>query len=70
MRHSLINRTSPKGQPFIGTCAACGKQGLTFKTMNEEGCPNQRNMTNEEALLEAINGDFMDGSPSCAPSHD
>lgn len=53
MRHPLINRTSPKGQAFVGTCAACGKTGLTGKAMQEE-CENPRGMTNESALLEAI----------------
>jgi len=54
MKHLLVNRTSPKGQNFIGTCAACGKQGLTFITMNEDNCDNQREMTHEQAILEAI----------------
>jgi len=54
MRHPLVNRTSPKGQPFVGTCAACGKTGLTFKAMNEDDCPNQRGLTNEQALIEAV----------------
>jgi hypothetical protein len=53
--HPLVNRTSPKGTPFVGTCAACGTAGLTYKTMLED-CPNQRRMTNEKALLESING--------------
>lgn len=56
--HLLVNRTSPKGQPFVGTCAACGKAGLTFATVNED-CENQRGMTPEQALLEAVNGDFV-----------
>lgn len=57
MQHPLINRTSPtgKGQPFIGTCAACGKPGITIAEMSEE-CPNQREMTQEQALIEAIEG--------------
>lgn len=57
MKHPLINRTSPKGQPFIGTCAACGKKGLTFENISkDDDCPNQRDMTFEEALIEAIEG--------------
>jgi hypothetical protein len=55
MSHPLVNRTSPKGQSFVGTCAACGKTGLTFKTMHED-CPNQREMTREQAIIEAIEG--------------
>jgi hypothetical protein len=53
MMHPLVNRTSPKGQAFIGTCAACGQTGLTSATMRGE-CENMRDMTNESALLEAI----------------
>ena len=59
MKHPIVNRTSPtgKGKPFIGTCAACGKRGLTRKMIEEDDdCPNQRRMTNEQALLEAIEG--------------
>lgn len=51
--HPLVNRTSPKGQDFVGTCASCGKTGITFKTMREE-CENPRKMTQEQALLEAV----------------
>lgn len=52
--HSL-NRTSPKGQSFVGTCALCGKVNLTLAAMNSE-CDNQRGLTQEEAALEAIVG--------------
>jgi len=54
MKHFLVNRTSPKGQPFIGTCAACGKQGITFEQLSTDECENVRGMTREEAILEAI----------------
>jgi len=57
--HPLINRTSPKGQPFIGTCASCGKTGITFDRMREE-CSNPRGLTQEQALLEAIEGPKTD----------
>lgn len=53
--HPLVNRTSPKGQPFVGTCAACGVTGLTFETMRSE-CENVRGMTQEQALIEAVIG--------------
>lgn len=55
MKHPLVNRTSPKGQPFIGTCASCGKTDITFETMNNE-CSNPRGLTQEQSLLEAIEG--------------
>lgn len=52
--HPLVNRTSAKGQPFIGTCAACGKTGLSLKDVQNDYCPNQRGLTREDALIEAI----------------
>lgn len=52
--HVLVNRTSPKGQDFIGTCAACGKRGITFEMLNTDECENVREMTQEEALIEAV----------------
>jgi len=60
-KHYLVNRTSPKGQPFVGTCAACGKTGITFDRISTEECENIRNMTSEEALLEAVNWDDKNG---------
>lgn len=52
--HSL-NRTSPKGGPFVGTCALCGKTGLTLDAMREE-CENPRGLTQAEAIVEAVEG--------------
>lgn len=54
MKHLVINRTSPKGQKFIGTCAACGKQNITLDDL--EGCENVRAMTREQAVVEAVTG--------------
>jgi hypothetical protein len=53
MKHSL-ERTSPKGQDFIGTCALCGTPNLTLS--DREDCPNVRGLTEDEALIEAIEG--------------
>jgi hypothetical protein len=53
MGHGHIERTSPKGRPFVGTCTACGTRGLTLANMNDE-CPNQRGVTQDEALIDAI----------------
>lgn len=50
--HSL-ERTSAKGQPFVGTCTLCGTRGLTVKAMSEE-CENVRGLSQSEALVEAI----------------
>ena len=53
MQHSL-RRTNPKGEsPFVGVCVLCGQQGLGFADMNDE-CPNQRGLTADEAVVEAI----------------
>lgn len=52
--HSL-ERTSPKGGPFVGTCRLCGKAGLTISDMSQE-CENQRGLSQDEALVEAIKG--------------
>lgn len=57
MKHPLVNRTSPKGVPFIGTCAACGKAGITFECLSSEECDNVRGMTQEQAVIEAVMGD-------------
>lgn len=54
-RHSL-RRTSPKGGPFIGTCRQCGQEGLTTKQAMGTECPNQRGLTQDEAVIEAIEG--------------
>jgi hypothetical protein len=52
--HSL-ERTSPKGTPFISTCRLCGIKGLGLKAALEP-CDNQRGLTSDEALVEAIKG--------------
>ena len=52
--HSIY-RTSPKGEPFIGTCSLCGKTGLRILDMNNE-CENIRGLSEDRALLEAITG--------------
>lgn len=56
MKHPLINRTSPKGpgQPFVGTCASCGKPNAL---LTDDDCTDLRRMTQQDALLEAIEGD-------------
>ncbi|RWL14862.1 MAG: hypothetical protein EOR57_31445 [Mesorhizobium sp.] len=56
-RFHAIERTSPEGegQKFIGTCSLCGKPGLTFADM-QEPCENVRGLTDDEALLEAVQG--------------
>lgn len=51
--YHAIERTSPKGTPFIGTCRLCGKPNLLAKQALEE-CENVRGLTQDEALIETI----------------
>lgn len=53
MKHAL-NRTSPKGQAFVGTCFQCGRAGITLEMMAGEDCENVRALTQEQAVIEAI----------------
>jgi len=50
-----VERTSPKGRDFIGTCRLCGKRGLKASAALED-CENVRGLTEEEAMLEIITG--------------
>lgn len=70
MKHPLVNRTSPIGSPFLGTCASCGKDNITFEILSIEECPNPLNMTNENALLKAIKGNNNEPLLETAPGLD
>ncbi len=50
-----INRTSPKGQEFLGTCYLCGRENLRVKDALED-CENVRGLSAEDALVEAVTG--------------
>lgn len=52
--HSL-NRTSPKGGPFYGTCMKCGATNLPIKAAREP-CSNPANLSDDDTLLLAIKG--------------
>jgi len=54
-QHAL-RRTSPIGQRFVGTCFKCGKQGLSLQDAATDECPNVRGLSQEGALLEALEG--------------
>ena len=60
MPHAL-ERTNPKGQPFIGQCTLCGAAGLKLSQMSEH-CPNPANLTQSDALNVALG--LHDGEPS------
>jgi hypothetical protein len=55
--HSL-QRTSPKGEDFVGRCVQCGKPDL--RSPFEGECPNPEGVTQDEALLRAIGADDGD----------
>lgn len=50
-----LHRTSPKGGPFVGVCSKCGRTGLT-STFEDLPCANHRGTTQEQDLVEAIEG--------------
>jgi hypothetical protein len=52
-KYHSIERTSPKGEPFIGTCRLCGTSGLKTADIYSP-CGNQRGLSENAALLEAI----------------
>ena len=54
MKHH-VERTSPKGQPFVGTCRLCGMSGLKMSAAHED-CENVRGLSAEDALVEAVLG--------------
>lgn len=54
MKHH-IERTSPKGETFRGTCRLCGKTNLTALDARKD-CENVRNMTEGEAMAETLSG--------------
>lgn len=54
MRHAL-ERTSPMGQPFRGTCWQCGASNLRMSAATEQ-CENPANLTIEESLILAVEG--------------
>lgn len=50
-----LERTSPKGGPFVGRCTKCGMTGLQMSAVLEP-CENLRGMSEDDALMLAING--------------
>jgi hypothetical protein len=54
-RTHVIERTSQYGEDFIGICRLCGMSGLTMGDALKE-CLNQRGLTEDEALIESIEG--------------
>lgn len=48
-----IERTSPKGSAFLGTCRLCSTPGLKLSQANEF-CGNPNSLSWEQSLLDAI----------------
>ena len=55
MSHA-IERTSPKGQAFIGKCMKCGKEDLPMIAATQD-CPADALVSDEAALLDIISKD-------------
>ena len=49
-----VERTNEKGVPFIGTCRLCGAINMTLAEAMGTECPNQRELSADEAVLEAL----------------
>ena len=54
MSHA-VERTSPMGTPFRGTCVKCGQTGLGLSGPLED-CPADGIMSDEDALRALIDG--------------
>jgi len=48
-----LERTSPKGEKFLGFCTKCGREDLPIAAMNEE-CVNPANLTDGDAIMIAV----------------
>ena len=55
-QYHYVERSSPKGQDFVGTCRLCGMTGLKAEAALQH-CENVRGLTDEQALVEAVRGD-------------
>ena len=49
----LLDRTSPKGTDFIGTCRLCGARGLRMDQANEP-CTNPQRLSMDEVIVTAL----------------
>jgi len=49
----LLDRTSPKGTDFIGTCRLCGARDLRMAQANEP-CANPQRLSIDEAIVDAL----------------
>ena len=50
-----LERTSPKGGPFLGYCILCGKENLPIAACGKK-CSNPRNVSRDDAIISAIEG--------------
>lgn len=57
-----LERTSPKGGPFFGTCTKCGITDLPMSAVGKP-CANPANITEDEALILAIKGGTKSDHP-------
>lgn len=55
MSNHALERTSPKGGPFFGTCMKCGATNLPMSAVALP-CSNPANLSNDETVILAIEG--------------
>jgi len=48
-----LERTSPKGQSFIGYCTKCGKRDLPMSAVQED-CPADGVVSDAQALVDIL----------------
>lgn len=63
MSKHALTRTSPKGEPFLGTCLQCGATALPSSAIREE-CVNPAGFSEDEALLLALDQGEQPKDPS------
>jgi hypothetical protein len=50
----LLDRTSPEGEKFVGTCRQCGKSGLKINDVISDICQNPLGTSYDAGLLDAM----------------
>ena len=50
-----LERTSPKGTPFVGRCILCGKTGLSWMDAKQR-CENPDAWSDENVIVAVVKG--------------
>ena len=59
MSKHALRRTSPKGEPFVGSCYNCLKSGLTWEDFFKEECENPAGRAESDDLMIAIKDELQ-----------